>query len=405
MKEIKKIALLIGSCLILFFVITSGYSYTKNYLADQKTARELENAHKQSQILSDDLSNLGSFGKESSAENKKKYIDSVNQTLNDPALTEKTKATLLLRKAMILAVRRGSDASAGDRDEASDILKGFIFPPPGKTVTPYMRDFAVALFVHLQFQCCETRPFSSEIPQFYKPYADKGYSPRVAKLLVLNQLTESVSPPQSNDITIVANSILQKAELLTFHKSELQPEDLKKISDGLGEQIASIDSLEAKTYTDYIDTELEPLLFYAYGYDAYYSNRVATSAPLTAEQNATIDKGYDKAFEKFDEAEKQGVDKVGLNVMRLYNGFRYARSMDIRYADATKNPKMLGLIDSILSNINSNKEVKNIADSLFKANVGNTNSSIPGYFVGLSKKYPNIANYMSSIGIHSDSSQ
>ena len=398
MKSFKLGGLVVVLSVIMFFVVTSESSFIRNYWTPKVVPTPVV-INPEEGILKEDRALAYEFQKDSSLVNQEKYLAGVNERLASTTLSDRTKRILLLRKAVILSMRRGSGLANEDRNQASDILKSFIFPPTGVTIAPYSRDYAIAALVHLHFQCCEARPFALEFPDLYKSYANLP-SPKIAKLMVLNDLTKMVSPEDSDDITIVSNGMLIKAELLTFFKGALKPEDVTTLTNDLGKEVASFSTLAPKTFTDFSTTNLESTLYYAYAYDAYYST--LSKGSLSPETNAAIDKNYMDVFDKLDTAEKDSVDKVSLNNMRLYNGWRYARSLDTRYPDATTNPKMLKVIDQILSDIESNQTAKYIADSQFKVNVAYTKYTMSGYFVGLARKHKKIADYMASIGITQD---
>ncbi|MCW3109398.1 MAG: hypothetical protein JWQ09_3904 [Segetibacter sp.] len=390
-KKSSILKIVIGG-FVLIMILAIAFAYGKVYLKNKELTR-YDNLKKANDlVLQENSVAMDQFYQNSSTEEQSKFAQGVDATLSRGDLFEPTRDLLLLRKAIVVSTVRGSDTSASNRNEATDIFKKFIISTSTSPANLYLKDSSIAGFVRLHFQCCATRPFSQELPDLFDTYKRQGYDDKISRLLTLNALTNQVSLERKDDATIVSQSMLIKAQLLDIYRDKLSPATYSNIINELKENLNSYSGSEFKIFTDKASIELENTLYYAYAYDMYYS-----LTQSGAENNKKIDDAYELAFQKLNTVTKES-DKISTNMLKLFNAARYLKSLDRRYAGNVDKNKKESLINLVLGTINSSPEVKKVADSYFKAGLMG-NSANMGYLVKLSTTNKALATYMASIGI------
>lgn len=404
MKKTRAAVLFVGVCVILFFVVTSGYSYIKNYLADkgavEMAAQERQKAAEQQAILKVDFVQFQEFTKLPSVENQKKYLAGVEGRMKDQAANQDTRNVLLLRKAFALAEVRGDDLDGEKKREALMLFGNFILSTSTKTQDVYFKDLSAKGFVYLSMQCCGIRPLDGAVGDMYhgmrKPYEDEGYRrDGLGELFTLRDILKKVSLPKQQDRDYAANAFNLDSSIISLAQGgELKTGDYTRVMSDLGKLLESFNTLGILSSTKTVRDTLLPQEEFVRAYDVYNSQNLAS---VTPEINKKIDENYESFFNDLAQAESEGQDSIGINTMRMFSGMRYLRSMDRRYGNSADQSTFTRVLDLTIKAINSSESLKKAFSVYAKANNGSYIEV--NYFVSLSKKNEKVASLLKANGI------
>lgn len=386
---------LIFTFLILIILFSSIYSYTKIYLKNREVVDLNKTTVTSNGIGYDTQKNkFESFQESSSAQNQGKYLAEIESSLTNPSLIEENKKALLLRKAIALSTVRSNNPT--NIVAANSILKTLITTSNGKTESDlYMRDFAIVAFEESNFQNISFNNVKDTFPEIFKKYSDKNYPETVSVLLSLNEISNLVSAQRKLDISLISVSVLIKSELLLNYKNNLSERDTQLVLDGLRKDLSLFKDAKPLTFKNETRVGILPYLYYSYGYDAYNSS---INRNLSSEMNEEINRNYDNVITLIENSTT--TDKIGVNVMNIYNSMRYMTSINRRYGDNVDKSKLNTIVTNTLNSINYSQETKDIADMYIKENINNNNYRNWSYFISLGRTRDDVNKYLESIGIY-----
>lgn len=391
----------------------STFTYFKNIeetetLHTTKTTQDnvQETTTREGNLLEKDLIYLNNFTNDSSVENQDKYLQNVTKTLQNTNLTEQEKNTLLLRKAIVTSVLRGSKNQDKYTKESFSILNNFISTESTKPADTQLKDYSLIALTKLHVQCCfedalKENSLESEIYRHFN--TDLGYNDFVSKWLTLRELTKMLSKERSNDLATVSQAVDINAVILDSFQEKINLPLRKEILKELGGQLSSFDKLQQKTFSDFSNVNLQPIIHHAYGYDIYHSLNLTTGKSLDSKTNNLIDQNYDKSLVVLNNTGSYK-NYITINTQKFYTLINYIYSLDRRYGNSVDKEKFDSLVKELIKSINYSKETQSMANTYFRDSVFGETSLDPSrkkerFFISLSKTNKEVADYSDSIGI------
>jgi hypothetical protein len=383
----KKSIIIFVICVLIFVsVITVNYFNAKKSATSPYDRKVLMTTNEKVDIFLEDTSAKGQAA----------YREYVESALMDKNISDKTRNTLLLNKATVLAVVRGSSNSEAYEKESEEIFLKIIASSTKGVRQEFERDFATVAFVHQQKQCCGDLKSlnSSYVDTIQKPHLKPGYSINLSDLLTMNDLLATVSPSSFDDIFKNTLKLAIQAEIIDFYGKVIDAETKASLLKDMASLIEMYPYSVPRTYRNRSSTELETKLYYAYGYDIYASSK----DKLTSEENKKIDELYKNVLAVLEKELLTSNDKVSLNLMRIYNTARYITSLERRYGLSVSKEEISKNILTVIGIANSSTEIKTVFDRYLKETLRGEHKNMATY-VRLSSLNPEAKKYMNSIGI------
>lgn len=352
-------------------------------------------------ILEEDLVLLKRFTENATAENQDNYLSHSEQTLKEKSaiITEETKNFLLLRRAYAASSLRNSQKQSDYFKESLSIYKKFIYTTPTNTTETYLKDFSIIFGTAAQV---DGYFLGTMLDNSYKPYAEyraKGYNEELATLLSLNDLSQEISTDRSKDTNNIINLLLIETSLINNHKEELTKVDFERVLSQLGKNLAETNGSKSIIVPDSGFLKIRKSLRYAFAFDIYSS---IVNQKKSTEINEAIDKNYEAILGQLDAARAMpGKDSPLNGELKFYYLVTYLVSLERRYGKTLSKEREAQYIQETLTTINSSKETKAVADSVFKRAVNQNPASRKtfGDFIKLANKYPELDSYLKSIGV------
>lgn len=403
LTKVTNKALLLSTLFIVVVVLVSLFSYftQKNNDVNQKSNGNndaISEKIREKNILLQNKKVLETFTSNTTAENQLVYKSNVDKLLEDKTLSEESRNSLLLRKAVTLSVWRGEGDKNTNWLESHKIFVDFIdtIPFNDKNTTAaqdYIRDYSIVGYVNQFTQCCrvDTATKSTHVQKILASEKAKGYNDSLAGLMTMHTLLKEVSMNTRDDLKYVSQYLFVDSLIISQQREGLTADDLKDVTSTLKDKLDMFAYTVPRTYNDPITRGAESKAYYAFAYDTYYS---VIKSP-NKESNTKIDDNYKAVYTLIDEELVVKGNPVSLTIMRVITSARFLPSMERRYGKNIDQKYFNEEVKNTFKSIESSPDTKAFADSQFKSY---KNYEL-GYFVYLAKRNTTVAEYMKTIGI------
>lgn len=362
----------------------------------------------ETKVVAADTQVFNIFEADTSLANQQAYIQGADAELANLNLSTSVKNLILLRKVSAIAdVRRqfGSTDSA-DIVAANKTLEDFINVSNATGTALRFKDAAIASLGLSEVQCCTLATDPMGTPPFtsYTTYKAMGYSDALAKLLAVDDLTQQVSAVGQGNIINRANAVDAELKILNGYSNQLKPDVLERIKTELGQHIAYYANLSPAEIAALPPTGFFSIRRFVTGYDVYTSLNVQKLTPAI---NADIDSRYESYNNDLLVLIANNKSVTAAREHLFYNQIRYLESLERRYGKHVDQKKINQIATSLITNVQSSKEVGNIA-AWYLNQIWTLKKTNPDFarmygselnFYTLAKTNTQVGSYLASIGI------
>ncbi len=354
---------------------------------------------KESEILKKEEAIRSTFSAMSTTENKKIYLEYVDNLIKNTQLSDQTKDILLFRKATILSVIRDQENQKAEIDESIKIFNIFINRKSSDPTDTYLRDFSIIALVKLLLQapCCSDLTIK-DYPDIYDKYTYYNktleYSEDISKLLALNDLLKSSSPYiVEKDISNMSERLALTRRIIAYdyNNNQVKRETLDSLVGEVGTILENFNKGEPLTFKDHFNTKMEAKFQYASSYGSYMAYK--TKGKPTAQENKEINAIYDEAFVAISQSEK--IDPVSAKSIQYFLFLSYLSSIDTRYNDKDAELKLEKQITTLTNNVKSIPELRSQIFRYLSGGIdkdGKVIANSAGTILIIGNKYPKVKN-------------